>query len=158
MPKTKEEKAADQRIYRQTPNGIKRERIGGWKSVGIICDDWDALYDRFMSTTNCEKCSVLLTSGGWNTRTTRCVDHDHSINDRENVRAVLCNACNTNDKCTNTSGIPNVWYHKKNDIWQYMKMVNGVRHTKSFKTKVNAIRYKYHYECSQSIIAKDARS
>ena len=158
MPKTKEEKADYNRVYGQTPNGIKRHRIGTWKANGIITDDYDALYDRFMSTTNCEKCSVLLTSGGWNTRTTRCVDHDHSIKDRENVRGILCHACNANDKCTNTSGIPNVSYYKSNDLWRYEKIVDGVRHRKWFKTKVNAIRYKYHYECSQSIVEKDSRS
>ena len=146
MPQSKEEIAESNRVYNQTPNGIKRHRIGTWKFKGIITDDYDALYERFINTSHCEKCDVELTSGGWNTRTTRCVDHDHSIKDRENVRGILCNACNINDRCTNTSGVPNVMYCKSSDRWRYQKRVNGVPHTKKFKTKEEAIRYKYEYE------------
>ena len=158
MPQSKEEKAARERIYNQTPAGKKIIRISHWKSQGIISDDYDALYERFMSTTHCENCSVLLTSGVPFTRTTKCVDHDHDIKDRENVRAVLCHACNANDNCKNTSGVPNVSYDKTTDRWQYTKNVNRVRHRKYFKTKADAIRYKYHYECCQSIVEKDSRS
>lgn len=146
MAQTKECRAEYNRAYSQTPNGKKRKRISKWKDRGIRCDDWDALHERYMSTTNCEKCSVLLTGGNPITRTTKCVDHDHDIKDKENVRGILCSACNWNDKCTNTSGVPNVCYCKKGNCWKYMKTVNGVRHTKYFKTKDEAIRYKYHFE------------
>ena len=158
MPWTKEEAAAYKREYRQTPAGQKLRRISRWKSQGIRTADWNALHERFMSTTHCEKCDVLLTIDRENTRTTKCLDHDHSIKDRPNVRAVLCNACNANDQCRNTSGVPNVSYCKRGDLWKYEKVVNRVRHRKSFKTKADAIRYKYHYECCQSIIEKDSRS
>ena len=146
MPQTKEEKAEYDRVYSQTPNGLKVRRISTWKTNGIITDDYDALYERFMNTSHCEKCDVELTSGGRTTRTTKCVDHDHSIKDRENVRGILCNACNINDQCTNTSGVPNVSYDKSNNCWVYAKMVNKVRHKECFKTKEDAIRYKYEYE------------
>jgi len=143
MPQTKEEKVARHRVWEQSPAGKKSRRISNWKSRGIICDDWDALHERFMSTTHCENCSVLLTSGG---RTGKCVDHDHDIKDRENVRAVLCHACNVNDRCTNTSGVPNVGYCKASDRWRYEKVVNRVTHIKYFKTKEEAICYKHEYE------------
>ena len=152
MPWTKEERAA----YDQSPAGRKKHRIKNWKNRGIICDDYDALYDRFMSTTHCEKCSVLLTGGSC--RTGKCLDHDHDIKDRPNVRGVLCFACNSNDKCSNTSGVPNVSYYKSRDRWVYKKTVDRVPHQKRFKTKEEAICYKYEYECCQSIIAEDARS
>jgi len=102
------------------------------------------MHERFMITTECDKCNVLLTDGRG--RTGKCLDHDHSIKDRENVRGVLCRACNLNDMCTNTSGVPNVSYHKKSDGWTYQKVVNKVPHQKYFKTKREAIRYKYQYE------------
>jgi len=158
MPWTKEEAAEYHRAYRQTPRGKKRGRIGKWRQRGIISADWDATHEYFMSTTHCEKCSVLLTIDKRITRTTKCLDHDHTIKDRVNIRAVLCHACNMNDRCDNTSGVPNINYMKVRDLWKYEKKVNGVRHQKYFKTKEDAIRYKYEYESRQSIIAEDARS
>ncbi len=160
MPyKDPEERTEYNRAYQQTPAGQKSNRISSWKARGIISDDYDALYERFMSTSHCEKCDVELTGGNPTTRTTKCVDHDHSIDDRENVRGILCHACNSNDRCDNTSGVPNVSYDKcGSGRWQYSKMLNGVPHRKYFKTKKDAIRYKYHFESCQSIIAEDARS
>ena len=158
MPQSKEEIAEYDRAYQQTPAGQKSKRISNWKQQGIKCDNWDAFYERFMSTTHCEKCDVELTGGKPMTRTTKCVDHDHDIKDRENVRAILCHACNANDRCDNTSGVPNVSYMKRDDTWRYKKDVDCDTHQKYFKTKKDAIRYKYHYESCQSIIAEDARS
>ena len=158
MPQPKEELAEKQRAYKQTPAGKKVNRISNWKRQGIIVDDYDALHERFISTTHCEKCDVELTGGNPTTRTTKCVDHDHDIKDRENVRGILCHACNMNDNCKNTSGVPNVSYCKAKDLWEYQKSVNRVPHRKQFKTKKDAIRYKYHFESCQSIIAEDARS
>ena len=147
MPhKDPKERAEYDRAYQQTPKGKKKKRISGWKSQGVISDDYDALYERYMSTTHCEKCDVELTGGNPTTRTTKCVDHDHDINDRENVRGILCHACNANDNCKNTSGVPNVSYCKTKDRWEYRKNVNRVTHTKYFKSKEDAIRYKYEYE------------
>ena len=144
MPWTKEGKAAYHRAYNNSPQGKKRNSIAYWKYQGIISNDWNALYERYMTTTHCEKCEVLLTAGL--SRTGKCLDHDHSITDRENVRAVLCRACNSNDMCTNTSGVPNVSYNKRWAYWRYTKVFNGEHHCKTFKTKKEAIRYKYEFE------------
>ena len=141
---------------RQSPAAKKVNRISRWKQQGIKCDDWDALHDRFMSTSHCEKCDVELTGSNPRTRTTKCVDHDHDIKDRENVRGILCHACNANDNCKNTSGVPNVSFSTRDDCWLYQKSVNRVPHTKTFKTFEEAVCYKYEYESSQSIVAKDA--
>lgn len=145
MPYKDPEKEREcQRAYKKTPQGIKSTRISRWTWRGIKCSDWDAMYERYLNTTNCETCDVLLTTGLG--RTGKCLDHDHSIDDRENVRAILCGACNVNDKSTNTSGVPNVYYYKYRNRWLYQRMVNGIIIRKTFKTKQEAIRYKYEFE------------
>ena len=93
----KEKLKQNQREYNKTEQGKKYHRISSWNEQGILCFDWDMLYDIFLSTTNCEFCDIELTTGRYNTSTTKCLDHDHSINDMFNVRGVLCQSCNTKD-------------------------------------------------------------
>jgi hypothetical protein len=79
--------------WNQTEAGKKSHRIKIWKQYGIIFSDYDLLYDIFINTEYCDLCKVKLTEGK-RTKTTRCLDHDHSITDCENVRNVLCHSCN----------------------------------------------------------------
>tara|TARA_R110002072_G_scaffold30991_1_gene96172 strand:- start:38 stop:469 length:432 start_codon:yes stop_codon:yes gene_type:complete len=90
----KEERAAYKKAYNQTANGKKSRRISDWKRHGIISADYNSLYERYLDCKNCEECNIELTEDKRNTSTTRCLDHDHSITDKPNVRNVLCNACN----------------------------------------------------------------
>ena len=83
--------------YRQTNEAKKKNKILTWKRQGIMCFDFDLLYDLFISTTNCEFCKIKLTIDRHNTSTTRCLDHDHNITDKINVRGVLCISCNNKD-------------------------------------------------------------
>jgi hypothetical protein len=69
--------------------------ISKWKLRGIISNDYDKLYEKVLNTTNCEECNCILTEDKRTTSTTRCLDHDHSITDKENVRNILCHSCNT---------------------------------------------------------------
>ena len=148
MPKTKEERAAKQKEYYQTPAGKKSTRTSKWKAQGIIIKNVDEFYDLFLSTLHCQICKKELTVDKKTTHSTRCVDHNHNINDRENVRYICCNACNSNDNSRNTSGEPNISYHKKTKIWRFDKIIKGKRYTKSgFKTKEEAIAYKKEFIC-----------
>ena len=79
------------RIYQQTPQYIKSRRIKDWNYQGIIFHDMDLLHDIYEQTTHCDNCSVFMQGRG-NER--KCLDHDHSICDDENVRNVLCSRCN----------------------------------------------------------------
>ena len=149
MPKTKEEISAYHKAYNQSAFGKKSARISQWKTGGIIVDDddWGYFYDYVLSVTHCQQCNKELTSGQRHTtHSTRCVDHDHAIIGRPNVRMICCNNCNVIDKSNNTSGEPNVIYHKTNDTWVFSKNIEGKRYRKAgFKTKQSAIDYKLNF-------------
>tara|TARA_R110000796_G_scaffold222717_1_gene338917 strand:+ start:303 stop:779 length:477 start_codon:yes stop_codon:yes gene_type:complete len=147
-----EEIAAYSRRYNQSPVGKKRMRISRWKRDGIVSNDWDATYERFMNTLNCEntECNVLLTTDRKMTETTKCLDHDHNKKDEPNVRAVLCNNCNVNDNSRNTSGVPNV--SKEGNSWRYRRVFNRVTHrSPRYKTFEEACDYKTAHELSLRI-------
>jgi len=86
--KKNKEKIAE---YDQTPARKKSHRIYYWKRRGVICDDWDVLYERYLNTEFCELCNIKLTEDKVNTKTTRCLDHDHNTGEFRNVVCWLCN-------------------------------------------------------------------
>ena len=81
--------------YRKTESFKKTNRISQWKHKGILCFDYNLLYDIFLSTKNCEYCNINFTQD--NSASARCLDHDHNITDKFNVRGVLCRKCNFKD-------------------------------------------------------------
>mgnify|MGYP003143077991 CR=1 FL=1 len=144
----KEERKIYMKAWRQTPIGKKASRKNGWRRAGIIVDnnDYDTFYDHVLSITNCQLCNKELTYGKKSTHSTRCVDHDHGITDRPNVRAICCHTCNLNDQSSNKSGEPNIFYNKANKNWAFSKTTDGKKYYKSgFKTFALAVQYKYKY-------------
>lgn len=92
----KSENKAKIKEYNQTPEGIKYHKISQWKNTEkIISDDWDATFDWVMNTKNCHKCDVLLENGTG--KNGKHLDHDHTITDGPNTRAVLCMSCNIHE-------------------------------------------------------------
>ncbi len=81
--------------YRKTENHKKSVLISGWKRQGILCFDYNLLYDIFLSTSKCEYCNINFTQD--HSASSRCLDHDHNITDKFNVRGVLCRSCNCKD-------------------------------------------------------------
>jgi hypothetical protein len=76
--------------WRATAKGLKSHRISNWVFRGVICDNFDQLYDHFLSIMNCQNCDINLSDG--NQGDSRCLDHDHSTGI---FRQVLCRTCNT---------------------------------------------------------------
>jgi len=94
MKKYRKENKENIKKYYQTEESKKRMRINNWKKRGIIFSDYDLLYDIFINTEHCDLCKVKFSEDIKRTSTTRCLDHDHTITDCENVRNILCHKCN----------------------------------------------------------------
>jgi hypothetical protein len=87
----KEQKKEYFKQYRQTEKGKKSNRIGNWKTYGVVHPDFDELYEKYINTEHCELCSVKLTEDKRTTHTTRCLDHCHETGEFRNV---VCHSCN----------------------------------------------------------------
>ena len=71
-----------------TDEAIKKSRIYKWRSRGVISDDYNKLYEYYLSIKECENCGVELNEDEY---TRKCLDHDH---DTGEFRQVLCHNCN----------------------------------------------------------------
>tara|TARA_R100000935_G_scaffold26672_1_gene46659 strand:- start:18594 stop:19106 length:513 start_codon:yes stop_codon:yes gene_type:complete len=80
------------REYEHTDKGIKCRRLSDWRRRGIIFHDYNWIYDVYIARTQCDYCKKDFKNDS-----DRCLDHDHSITDDNNVRAILCRSCNCKD-------------------------------------------------------------
>ena len=77
--------------YRQTDKGKKVNLISHWKNKGLIHDDYDDLYEKYLNSTNCQECGCAYGKKGDGTSTFKCMDHDHTTG---LFRNFLCCKCN----------------------------------------------------------------
>ena len=123
--KNKERHKQTMKKYQQTPEGKKQYKIASWKHQGIIFFDWDLLYEIFIETTHCDLCGIKLIEG--KKSNSRCLDHDHSITDYDNVRYILCHKCNNNHDRKPRDWERRKQYNKtyKKKIYEYRKSWGG---------------------------------
>ncbi len=76
--------------YNKTEACKKKYTIGRWKKRGVITDDFDALYETYINTWNCENCDIELIAGNTGANK-RCLDHCHKTGIFRNI---LCTTCN----------------------------------------------------------------
>ena len=70
---------------------IKASRKKAWKERGLNMENFEEIYERYITTTHCDLCSVELTEDKVNTKTTRCMDHSHVTGEFRNVVCISCN-------------------------------------------------------------------
>ena len=87
-----------QKEYYETENGFKNSKINLWKRRGVVCDNFDALYDHYTSTAYCDACRVELTIDKKTTSTRKCLDHCHETG---LFRNILCHSCNNKRRQNN---------------------------------------------------------
>jgi hypothetical protein len=132
----------------------KSQLISHWKRWGVICEDFDMLYQEYIKKTKCEHCGKDFKS-----TKDRHLDHDHSTG---LFRAVVCQACNV---CDTYIKYPNGYdrkayekqYREKNS--GHIKEQDKIYREKN-KNEINEKIKKYYQENPQKLIEKrkiDAR-
>ena len=76
--------------YNKTENGLKVNRLSCWRMRGLISEDYDKIYERYILTEECDNCGIELNED-FNTK--KCMDHSHTTGEFRNI---LCNLCNVN--------------------------------------------------------------
>jgi hypothetical protein len=90
----KEKRNAQMKAWREAnPERAKRnDLISRWRERGVVCDDFDALYDQYLAATHCADCGVEFAGEyGDGSGAYRCLDHCHETGA---FRDVVCPGCN----------------------------------------------------------------
>ena len=120
----------------------KYNMIYDWKRRGLIYDDYDALYETYIKTMECQHCQTEFTKNN-----KRCLDHDHTTG---LFRKIICNRCNVCD-----SYIKYPFGYSRQAYEQAYRQINKQRISEREKEKIEC-------ECGSIVcrgdIAKHKRS
>lgn len=75
----------------KTPKGKRYYMTYNWKASGIISDDYNALYDKYISKDCCEECSCNFDVKGDGGGKFRTLHHNHETGE---PIAIICQPCN----------------------------------------------------------------
>ena len=64
--------------------------IQNWKTRGVLSDDYEKLFDYYLSVNNCDNCGIELCDGIYGNNK-KCLDHCHNTGCFRNI---LCHSCN----------------------------------------------------------------
>ena len=128
-----------QQKYKQSPKGQKNRAYNNWRIRGLNMEDFDNIYDIFVNTKYCDICKCSFEN------IKKHMEHNHKTGE---FRGVVCNMCNINMldvkmKSNNISGHKNIFYYKSEKKWVYNKNFYGKSYRKRFKSKTDALCYKY---------------
>jgi len=86
----KEQNKEQRKKYNKTSQRKKSLRIYRWKYTGLICEDYDKLYEHYLNTNECDNCGIELVEGHYGANH-KCMDHSHRTG---LFRNILCHRCN----------------------------------------------------------------
>ena len=120
------------------PKRHKSATKDNWKRYGLIMDNFEEIYERYLLSVDCEKCG-----NEYKSRKDRHMDHTHTTGEFRNILCQLCNMRTDVSKSkNNTSGHANIctlfdkrwnieYWHIR--IWcngkQYQKYLNKTKYT-----------------------------
>lgn len=77
------------------PKAKRYYTISNWKRVGILSEDYDDLYDRYVSCDTCENCRCEFSIKGDGVGNFRTLHHDHNSGE---PLMFVCQPCNVRFK------------------------------------------------------------
>lgn len=89
MPTTSLDRIKE-KLYRESPSGQRANRIAKWKHRGLR-GDLHAVYDDYMSKSNCQGCGVEFGPRGRSGDNYKVMHHNHATGEYIDT---ICNRCN----------------------------------------------------------------
>lgn len=141
LKKYQEENKEKINLYKQQPVRKMKDRITHWKRRGLVANNYEEIYYRWLNSKNCEICNHDYSVY------TKSMDHNH---DNGEFRNILCHSCNhlstkIKKPITNTSGEKNIRKRKDTNSYEFRITKNKKTFIKNFKTMEEAVIFRDNY-------------